>query len=70
MKIAMICNHQISQIKVKLNQITADNRAKAEQCGAIDVILNVLKVHIDNAVICSAGCGALMNISLNGIFIE
>lgn len=39
---------------------------KAGQCGAIDVILNAMKIHINDAGVCEQGCGALGNITLSG----
>lgn len=33
--------------------------------GAIDVILNTVRKHIDNPDVCKYGCGALLNIVLN-----
>lgn len=39
---------------------------KAGQCGAIDVILNVIKTHIGNTDVCKQGCGALYFITFNG----
>ena len=40
---------------------TVDNRAKAGECGAIEAIVNGMKVHANNVGICRAGCGALNN---------
>lgn len=41
---------------------------KAGECGAIDVIVNAMKKHIDNVVVCKWGCSALENITAsNGI---
>lgn len=46
--------------------IPADNKAKAGEFGAIETILNTMRVHINDAGICVNGCGALMNITMNG----
>ena len=45
---------------------TADNEVRAGEAGAIDVILNAMRTHINNADICKWGCGALMRITVNG----
>ena len=52
--------------KLYLYGITADNQVKAGGAGAIDVIVNAMKVHINNADVCYCGCGALGSIALNG----
>ena len=38
---------------------------KAGKGDAIEVILNVMRTHINNSEVCYAGCGALMNITYN-----
>ena len=49
----------------------ADNQMRAgKEGGAIEVILNVMRTHINNAEVCEAGCGALYNITSNGKQIE
>ena len=45
---------------------TDDNRVRAGEGGAIEVILNAMRTHINNAGVCEAGCGALGNITENG----
>lgn len=44
----------------------AGNKVKAGQLGAIEVILNVMKMHIDNVGVCEKGCVGLWNIMSNG----
>lgn len=39
---------------------------KVRKSGAIEVIMIVMKIHINNAVICERGCGIFMNITENG----
>lgn len=34
-------------------------KVKAGECGAIEVVVNVMKTHINNLGICSYGCVAL-----------
>lgn len=43
-----------------------DNKIIAREVGVIGVLLEVLKEHIKNDVICKYGCGALNNITENG----
>lgn len=44
----------------------ADNQVKAGECGAIEVITNFMRVHINDAdTICEKGCSALNSITLN-----
>ena len=40
-----------------------DNRIKAREAGAIEVIVNAMNEHIKNAALCENGCGALKNIT-------
>ena len=40
-----------------------DNRIKAREAGAIEVIVNAMNAHINNGDICENGCGALMSIT-------
>lgn len=35
------------------------------ECGAIDVIVNVMKVHTNDPIVYKYGCSALGNITLN-----
>lgn len=49
-------------------QILDENKVIAGKCGAIDVILNAMKTHIDSASVCFTGCGALFSISLESYF--
>lgn len=44
----------------------ANNQVKAGQFGAIEVILDAIKIHVSNADVCEKGCGALWNITVNG----
>ena len=55
------------QTKYEPYQIPIDNnKVRAGEAGAIDVILSAMGRHIDNANICMRGCWALMNITVNG----
>ena len=38
---------------------------KAGKEGAIELILNAIRTHINNAGVCGYGCGALCNITSN-----
>lgn len=49
-----------------IHKTTADNKVKAEKCGAVSVILRILKTHIKNADVCEQGCKALVNSIYNG----
>lgn len=42
------------------------NQGKAGEAGAIEVILNAMEIHINNAKVCEYGCEALWNITLDG----
>ena len=44
----------------------SENRTKAGAAGGIEVIVKTINTHIDNAVICEQGCGALWNMTING----
>lgn len=44
----------------------ADNKMKARKSGAIEVIMNVMKIHMGVGGICEQGCGVLWNITANG----
>ena len=48
------------------NPTTADNQVKAGECGAIEVIVNAMKAHMNITDVCEQGCGALCNITVNG----
>ena len=48
----------------------ADNQVRAGEGGAIEVILDVMRTHISNSMVCGAGCKALGNITVNGKQIE
>lgn len=50
----------------RMNIIVVDNRAKAGECGAINVLIGVMEAHIRDANICENGSRALWNITLNG----
>lgn len=50
---------------ILINHI-ANNQVKAGKFGAIEVILDAIKIHINNADVCEEGCGALWNITVNG----
>lgn len=43
-----------------------DNKARVGECGGIDVIVSVMKTHMNNSEICQQGCGTFMNIMNNG----
>lgn len=46
--------------------IAADNQMKTGECGAIEIVLNAIKLHINNTNVCESGCGALWSITTNG----
>ena len=46
----------------------ADNQVRAGKGGAIEVILNVMRTHSNNAGVCEYGCDALCIITANGNF--
>ena len=46
-----------------LTNVLDDNRATAERCGAIEVIVDAMRAHTGNADVCKSGCAALWNIS-------
>ena len=41
------------------------NQTIAREAGAIDTVLDVMKVLMNNAKVCESGCGALMSITRN-----
>ena len=43
---------------------------KAGKGGAIEVVLDAMRTHSKNGMVCEAGCGALCNIAANGKQIE
>lgn len=57
----MVKNFQITLFF--FNNKSGDNKIIAGKCGAINVILSTMKIHIDNADVCKEGCDALCNIS-------
>lgn len=48
-----------------INFVLVENREKAGNVGAIDVVVKTINAHIDNADVCEKGCGALNNMVLN-----
>lgn len=48
---------------------SAENQIKAGQSGAIEVILDLMKMHISIPGICECGCNTLKNIVLNCKFV-
>lgn len=46
--------------------LTADNQVIVGQTGAIDVMLDILKKHVNNVGVCKNGYLALANIASNG----
>lgn len=46
-----------------------DNQIKAVKCGAISMILGAMKTHIENFRVSEKGCKALLNITLNRIYL-
>ena len=47
--------------------ITAHNQAKAGQAGAIKPIVMAVSLHMANAEVCESGCGALWNMTVDGM---
>ena len=43
----------------------AVNQVKAETAGGIDTVVKVINSHINNYIVCYAGCGALMSMTVN-----
>ena len=39
---------------------------KAGATGGIDAVVKAINTHINNAGVCYRGCGALLNMTLNG----
>ena len=56
-------NKQISNNKYIF---TDDNQVIAGKAGAIEVIVEAIENHMDNADICQQGCLILWSITLNG----
>lgn len=50
---------------VKPFSIAVNNRKKAGELGAIEVVLNVMNQHANNANVCLNGLGALNNITVD-----
>ena len=44
----------------------AENKVRAGEGGAIETILNAIRMHINNAGVCKDGCGALWIIVVDG----
>ena len=44
---------------------SADNRAIAGKCEAIETVVDAMKAHLDNVNMCRSGCGVLWNITFN-----
>ena len=38
---------------------------KAGEAGGIEAVIQTMNAHVDNADVCKAGCGALMNMTAN-----
>ena len=51
---------------ISTNPTTDGNKVKAGECGAIEMILNVMKTNKTSTGVCKYGCGALCNITFNG----
>lgn len=45
--------------------LTDENQTKAENLGIIEIILNVIKIHISIVQVCESGCKALKALSAN-----
>ena len=61
----IVITHRTS-MSVDLRDSTSDdNKVTAGKCGAIEVVVNVMKIHTDNASVCEYGCGALLIITDN-----
>ena len=45
---------------------TDENQVKAGAAGGIEAAVKAINKHIDNADVCCAGCGALLNMVTNG----
>lgn len=43
-----------------------DNKTKIMNSGAIELISNILKIHIDDLDICSEGCDTFKILTING----
>lgn len=56
---------QINMMIIFLNKLV-DSKLKAGELGTIGIILNALKIHINNDKICKQGCNVLWNIIFNG----
>lgn len=58
-------SHIIFDIKPVIT--TDENKIKAGECDAFDVMSNVMKTHLNNINVCKFGCGVLRSITANGI---
>ena len=45
---------------------TAENQVKAGAAGGIEAAVKAINTHINNAGVCEKGCGALINMTVNG----
>lgn len=45
----------------------ADNQAICGRVGAIDAILRIFNIHLDDPILCANAFYVLMNITVNGI---
>ena len=52
--------------KWNFSWIPDDNKVKAGNLGAIEMILGAMKTYPSNTAICKQGCGALCNITVDG----
>ena len=44
----------------------AENQVKAGAAGGIEAVVKAINTHINNADVCKTGCGALINMTING----
>ena len=45
---------------------TAENKVKVGAAGGIEAVVKAINTHINNAGVCENGCGALLNMTING----
>ena len=50
----------------KHNIFLAVGQLKAGNCGAIDILISVIKENIDDEGVCGYGCAAIRNITESG----
>ena len=48
-------------------KLTAENQVKTRTAGEIEAVVKAIDTHVDNVNVCAFGCGALCNMTLNGI---